>query len=419
MDDVSSFVSPGAPPRLRELDLSRIRDDLAQLCASEFAGRRVGTPGHDRARDWLMDRFAALGLETTAFEFIADMPVLDLYATPTLTVATGDSGTQHWLEHRRDFSEHPRSANHPGAVAGVAVAMESTVDRNGTWALLDTMPQGEALSALVDAVACQGVIGLLTPQQPGSDGYLTKRITALPAVALPVVAVRADLLPTLAGRRVRATVPLRPMIATGGHVLGRLAGSDDTLNDVPLLIGAHYDGVGDDPTGRIPGAADNAAAVAVVLELARFLMGLDKRPQRPIIFAAFDAEEMDALGSLAYARALAERRVRPLVLNLDGAARFNGAVWVEAGSGADALVASLDRAGRKLGIPLVMGPVGSDNRRFAGQGFPAVGLGLGGAAIHSPADVPEQVEAEAQHLAGTLLLAVAWDLAYERGAKGG
>lgn len=419
MDDVSSFVSPGAPPRLHELDLSRIRDDLAQLCADGFAGRRVGTPGHDRARDWLTDRFAALGLETTTFKFILDTPVLDLYATPTLTVATGDSGTQHWLEHRRDFSEHPRSANHPGVVAGVAVAMESTVDRNGTWALLETMPQGRELSALVDAVACQGVIGLLTPQQPGSNGYLTKRIAALPTVALPVVAVRADLLSTLACRWIRATVPVRASIATGGHVLGRLAGTDDTLIDAPLLIGAHYDGVGDDPTGRIPGAVDNAAAVAVVLELARFLTELDKRPRRPIIFAAFDAEEMNALGSHAYARALADRHVRPLVLNLDGAARFNGAVSVEAGPGADALVTSLDRAGRTLAVPLVMGPVASDNRRFAGQGFPAVGLGLGGTAIHSPADVPEQVDAEAQRLAGALLLAVAWDLAYQCGVQGG
>lgn len=414
MDADSSFLVPNAPPLISRFDLSRVRDDLMHLCADAFAGRRVGTLGHDRAKLWLAERFASLGLESSTFEFTLDTPVLDLYSTPTLILdAADDDGEERRLEHRRDFSEHPRSADHPKALAGVAVPLEKDGSKEGTWTLLDTVPRGEALGALAHELARQGVIGLLTPQYPGSDGYLTKRIVALPAISLPVLAVRADLLSTLAGRSVRATVPIRPAMVTGGHILGRLAGADAALNDAPLLIGAHYDGVGDDPERRLPGAADNASAVAVVLELARILAGTGQRPGRPIIFATFDAEEVNALGSRAYARVLAEQRFSPLVLNLDGAARFNDAVWVEAGPESDVLVTSLDQAGRQLAIPLVMGPVASDNRRFAGQGFPAVGIGLGGAAMHSPADVPERVEAEAQRLAGALLLAVAWHLAYE------
>lgn len=413
MEADSFLPSPGAPPLPDDINLSRIRDDLRQLCSDAFEGRRVGTQGHDHVQVWLTECFTALGLETTVFGFTLATPVLHLDATPALIIdEAGANGDSRILEHGREFREHPRSAHHPASLAGVVVPLGQVGDRDGVWALLDTVPQGEALASLANELACQGVIGLLTPQHPGSHGYLTKRIVARAAVSQPVLAVRADLLPSLARRRIRGSAPVRPIVATGGHVLGRLAGADKELNGAPLMIGAHYDGVGDDPGRRIPGAADNAAAVAVVLELARILTKDGRQPRRPIIFAAFDAEEINALGSHAYARALMEQSVRPLVLNLDGAARFHEAVWVEAAPGADTLVTALDHAGRSLGIPLVMGPVGSDNRRFAGRGFPAVGLGLGGAASHSPADVPERVEADAQRLAAKLLLAAAWYLAY-------
>jgi Zn-dependent M28 family amino/carboxypeptidase len=192
-----------------------------------------------------------------------------------------------------------------------------------------------------------------------------------------------------------------------------MAGADPALDNAPLLVGAHYDGVGDDPAGeRIPGAADNAAGVAVILELARVLMHVHAPPRRPIILAAFDGEEVNALGSQAYAHVLKRQGLAPLVINLDGAARFNEAVWVEPGGPADALVDALDQAGQWLEIPLIMGAVGSDNRRYAAQGFPTVGIALSGVGGHTPADVPEQVDLAAVELAGRLVLATIGQLAF-------
>jgi aminopeptidase YwaD len=63
----------------------------------------------------------------------------------------------------------------------------------------------------------------------------------------------------------------------------------------------------------------------------------------------------------------------PLVINLDGAARWGEAVWVEAGARADALIAALDQAGEWLYIPLILGNVASDNRHYAGAHFPSIG----------------------------------------------
>ncbi len=365
-------------------DRRRAQYDLARLCDTEFAGRRIGTDGHDRAYAWLLHAMRDLGLAITPYGFALDVPVLDLYAPPALATLDESGGVLRAFAHRREFAEHPHSADRLDAVVGLA-----------------------------EQAARQGAIGLLTPQHPGTDGYLVKRVVARAPLALPVVAVRADILPSLEGQHVRTVLPLRRTHTGGWHVLGRIDGTDAALAHTPLLVGAHYDGVGDDPGGlRIPGAADNAAGVAVVLEVARVLSRHPTRPRRPIIVAAFDGEEVNALGSRAYAHDLKRQGLMPLVINLDGAARFNDAVWVEPGGPADVLVDALDRAGQWLEIPLILGPVGSDNRRYAEVGFPTTGIALGGASAHTPADVPEQVDATAMEMAGRLLLATIGQLAF-------
>ena len=100
------------------------------------------------------------------------------------------------------------------------------------------------------------------------------------------------------------------------------------------------------------------------------------------------------------------------MINLDGAARFNAAVWVEAGASTDTLITALDHAGQWLEIPLTLGNVASDNRRYAAAGFPAVGVALGGAGGHTPADTAEQVDSGAMQMAAKLLLASLWQLAF-------
>jgi hypothetical protein len=66
------------------------------------------------------------------------------------------------------------------------------------------------------------------------------------------------------------------------NLVGQIPGSDPNLP--PVLLGAHYD-----TCGPYPGADDNAAAVAVVLAVARTLV--QTQAERTVIFALFDAEE--------------------------------------------------------------------------------------------------------------------------------
>jgi aminopeptidase YwaD len=398
---------------LTALDRTRVQRDLVRLCAADFGGRRIGTDGHDRAAAWLWTTIHGLGLAVETFNFTLELPVLDVSAVPTLAILDEIGAVRQVLRHRRDFAEHPASAECPEPITGQVRPWREGAELWGAWVMLEASLPYDALQRLGARLAEQGALGLLLPQDATPEGYLGKRVMPGIPIALPVIAVRSDLLSDLDGERMQAHVPVQRVSAHGRIVLGRVDGTDADLYGAPVIIGAHYDGVGDDPGGlRIPGAADNAAGVAVVLELACVIQRSSIRPRRPIIFATFDGEEMQAQGSLAYAQHLRAQGSKPLVVNLDGAAKFNEAVWVEAGSGADELIAALDTAGQWLEIPLVLGAVASDNRCYAAEGFPSVGVALGGSGGHTPADSPDRVDVEAMQLAARLLLATIWQLAF-------
>ncbi len=291
------------------------------------------------------------------------------------------------------------------------------------WAIVDDH-RAEGLARRLDldtvaaGLAAGGAAGLLFAQQPDADGFLPKRLLGGPPLPLPALTLRGELLPALDGRLVSATVPLRRGTAAGANVLGRLASqpTGPTPAPAPLLLSAHYDGVGDDPGTRLPGAGDNASGVAVVLEAARLLSqdlardvaGPPARA-RPLVVALCDAEEVGALGSAAHAAALEHQGIQPLTINLDMAGRRHEVAAVEASSTAGRLVDALDQAGRWLGIALAGAPVASDNHRYATCG-PSVGLGFGTAGYHSPADTADRVEDAALLAAARLLLATAWQL---------
>ena len=76
------------------------------------------------------------------------------------------------------------------------------------------------------------------------------------------------------------------------NVIGRLGSQQ---NDPLIVLGAHIDSVED-----TPGADDNASGVAVLLECARILSQIEMRAQ--VLFCAFNLEELDMIGSTAFAR---------------------------------------------------------------------------------------------------------------------
>ncbi len=97
------------------------------------------------------------------------------------------------------------------------------------------------------------------------------------------------------------------MCAPVENIIARRSG--ETGQD-SLLIAAHYDSV---PSG--PGASDDGAGVAAVLETARALRG--ERLRNPIVYLITDAEESGLIGAEAFMADPALRRQSAAVINVE------------------------------------------------------------------------------------------------------
>jgi len=87
----------------------------------------------------------------------------------------------------------------------------------------------------------------------------------------------------------------QPIAGGGQNVVGMIPGRDPARANEFVILGAHYDAF---DRGFV-GAADNAAGVAVMLEIARLATRMP--PQRSLLFIAFDGEEQNLVGSQFYA----------------------------------------------------------------------------------------------------------------------
>ncbi|NUR28133.1 MAG: M28 family peptidase [Catenulispora sp.] len=354
---------------------------VQQLAADRFAGRRVGTPGGRAAAAFLADRLRSLGAEVGSDEFPVQN-VRELYGTPVFRADARE------LEHRREFAESLASADLPEPRTGRLVAADA-VEVDGRWIHAPMTDWARAC----DRAAAEGALGVLKARGVDGEGWMPKTIAGPASRGVPVLDVRADLLHELAGREVSVTasVPLRTVSTTGTNVHAR-------FGDAPgILLTAHFDGVGDDPDRRLPAAADNASGVAAVLEAARVL----REAGVEVAVSLVDAEEAGAWGSARHAP-----QVPPgtQVINLDGAARLDGAASVEAGGPAHGLLAVLDQAGKRTGVPLRAGAMASDNRRYAAAGLAAVGIGMGMPGYQTPAETPDRVDPGALVVAARLLI---------------
>ncbi|MGI5243154.1 M28 family metallopeptidase [Dactylosporangium sp. CA-139066] len=372
----------------------RMTATVAALASDPFAGRRVGGAGGAAARVWLAQRLEEAGA-TVSFEPFAVPFVPEMYTPPT--VRWHDGTTVRHLAFGRDVAVHLASAELPLVRQG-ELAVAGAGDPVGRWLVV---PAG---MTLFDAYGhAHGALGLLIGRGVDADGWHYTMLAGPNPGPLPILTLDTATHHAVHGTAQAGTgwlagnTPIRRLDVTATNLHGTWPATaphvtaTDTEGEMQLLLTAHYDGVGDHPGLRQPAAADNGSGVAVVLEAARVLA--EHLPANVhLSVALLDGEEAGALGSAHHAAQLRHAGVQPLVINVDGAGHLNQAAAVEAGGPAHGLLAALDQAGRYTGLPLVAGPVASDNRRYAAAGLAAVGIGAGMAGYHSPADTADRVE---------------------------
>jgi len=192
----------------------------------------------------------------------------------------------------------------------------------------------------------------------------------------------------------------------GANVIAKIRGDVERY----VLVGAHFDHLGQIGRETFWGADDNAAAVAVLVEVARALA--NEHHGRGVIIAAFDGEEpphflTGAMGSREFVRTnrdpidfmvcmdLVGHRFGPdLVPDEVGASLF--ALGSERSRGTYELVASLKRAERDLVVrpaDAEIVPPLSDYEPFWQRRIPFLFLSAGRSRVyHTPDDTPDKLD---------------------------
>jgi hypothetical protein len=198
------------------------------------------------------------------------------------------------------------------------------------------------------------------------------------------------------------------------NVVATLPGTDPTMAQETVIIGAHRDHFGRQAGLLFPGADDNASGTAVVLEVARALAKTSLRPKRTILFVSFSGEEQGLLGSRLYV----ERAPVPLsstkaMINIDHAGIGSGRLTVGI-TGLDKQLAMT--AGQAAGLvdklDLFGFFPGGDHVPFKEAGVPTITVVSSGVHphFHQPSDTANTVRPDVLERTAQYVLALAWHL---------
>ncbi len=298
------------------------------LASPALAGRQAGSPGSEAAAAYIADRFAEYGLAPVGdgATFLQHFPIsyTTLLSAPRLEIMDENSQALAFT-YREDFLMLLNETGSGGTATGELIWIQDSdyqgMELDGKIVL---RPSISSIGAEVAQAVEHGAGGLVLAGKKESQKELLAKAplesssdSTIPALELTsegslkllemVGHTRESILdspPALPlGLKARIEIPLSTSeTVETANVLGLLPGSDPMLGQEVIILGAHYDHVGDDPDRQYAGANDNASGVGVLLEMARLWQETGYRPKRSVLFAAWGAQEPGEMGSKYYVR---------------------------------------------------------------------------------------------------------------------
>ena len=293
--------TPEAPATPATFSGQRAREDVERLAVG-IGSRVAGSPAQDRAVEYLVSQYEAVGLSTERQSF--RFPAYD------------DRGASLAVLAPEQFSLRAQTLTYSpggeveGQVAYVDLARPDDFQPADVRGKVALARRGEIrFSEKVSNLAAAGATAaLIFNSEPGSFAGSLSGLGQVPAVGLSKEDGEQLLWLVQRGpTTVRLTVDADVQERTGVNVIASKPGGPRMV-----VIGGHYDSV---PAGS--GANDNASGTATVLEVARIVAA--RQYPFSVRFIAFGAEEEGLLGSRAYVGQLdqAARGAILAMINLD------------------------------------------------------------------------------------------------------
>lgn len=430
---------------------------VAYLASDALEGRDTGTPGFEKAAQWVAEKFRTWGLlpagdNGSYFQVFPFSYSKNEFELPQLMI-----GKRAFYSEDRDFNVVRYSGG--GKIQGEVVfvgfgicAPDQGLDeyagltiKNKIVLVMHGCPGNDAKkwagfqtdSAKAAIAQRHGAAGMLICANFGEEerglGYWSLRpgsyreqfiVFGVDERVVKYLLKQKDETNQAFGRRLRASFDrlnkeLKPISQATGkkatlqvkieydpqrkgkNVLGMIRGIDPTVGNEAIVIGGHLDHLGIEYGQVYNGAEDNASGAAVVMEVARVMMVNKIQPKRTIIFACWGGEERGLLGSSYYAQhpiIPIEKTVLNLNLDMVGQGTklgFPGIYY--APEIWEILKSNLPQATLDLLEPSRGGPGGSDHTPFITRGVPAFALMTAPWSAHTdyhqPGDDVEKIDA--------------------------
>jgi hypothetical protein len=407
---------------LSALDPKQLRQDTVALAS--IHPRHGGTSGEIAAREWVISRFQALGLQHVREEpvlyprWIGEGARLTLLTSPTVELPC--------LALNGSASTPPEGTKAPLVDVGNGQAEDfAALSREETEGHVHLAWGGSLHRRDICLNARQaGAVGVIVahpdpdPADHGSDGpHLLEAGTSVVLGRLPTFSVShpTGLRLSRAAQQeipVRINVSRRYDLGRGQNVVGEIPG--ETSEYVALV--AHYDAWHN-------GAADNAAGVAGMLSLAaayRRAAEEGLRPTRTLRFISTTSEEEGLMGALAdvVLRGLQVKARCRGVISLDVVGAPGGTLW--ATGWPPQLCGSAAAIARGLGYEGATGNnVDCYQGRIYGDHWPYTLLRIPGVMLakypyryyHTPYDTPDRLDYQDARYHTAVAGTLAWRLA--------
>ncbi len=222
----------------------------------------------------------------------------------------------------------------------------------------------------------------------------------------------------ISGLTIHLKTELEREVRQTQNVVAWLEGSDPELSHEIVIIGAHYDHLGDKRGKIYFGADDNASGTAGLIEIAEAFTKTPILPRRSIVFIAFSGEELGLLGSKYYV----EHTVAPLartasMINLDMISRNEDNNLTVVGTNRSPELHDVNlAANEEIGFNLLYNGERyfkrSDQACFAEHGVPVIFYNTDTHNdYHRPTDTAEKINPEKLARVARLAFLVAWKVA--------
>lgn len=305
--------------------LKEARLTLDTLCSETFAGRGYVDKGHQKAADYLSERFKQMGLKPlmTGGVYQQKFPLTINLATEVALTINGEdlvpgqdvivnrysgSGSAEGKIVDCGYGLKPPKRSLEGKIAMFRDGWSEKIANDS-----ERKKEYQNLSRSTDRVA------MLMNAKPLAIIVIQKKLTAgfsREALSLPVVEVREE---ALSSKPRTGTVQVKAEMTnlTSQNVIGMVEGKQ--VSDTAIIISAHYDHLGKLSSAFFTGANDNASGTTMLLSMAEYFSKAENQPYYSMIFIGFGGEETGLIGSGYYVNA---QPVFPLektkfILNLD------------------------------------------------------------------------------------------------------